>query len=424
MEVYDEIFEFWVPGVSLTGVGVLGLAGNLLSVAVLSRPAMISSINILLLGLAFFDILLILTSILMVGIPSIHSHHMVMLEMEETQGSSSPIFNYYMQFIFPFITPLVYPIGMVCQTCSVYLTVCVSVERFIAVCFPLQAKHLCTQFRARLAVTATAILSLGYNLPRFWEVGVYSTQECESSTITTTNTSLVTCNNVTDVVQTAIRQDRYYIAVYMTWLYFVFMYILPFTLLAVFNLLIYNEIRSATRKRTTLTRGQRKEIGLAMMLFCVVAIFFICHILALVVNILEHFGKIYHPLTQTNNFLVTVNSSINFIIYCIFGDKFKRMVTCLLCSLIGREHASKHHDLIRYPSQYPRQQASCSVAQPPSSPSQRYHLTPSSTAPLLAGGAGNNRTGDSADFTHQTELQGMHQVFTISSHADDGPIRS
>ena len=38
-----------------------------------------------------------------------------------------------------------------------------------------------------------------------------------------------------------------------------------------------------------LIRGQRKEIGLAMMLFCVVAIFFICHILALVVNILEVF---------------------------------------------------------------------------------------------------------------------------------------
>ena len=36
-----------------------------------------------------------------------------------------------------------------------------------------------------------------------------------------------------------------------------------------------------------ITRGQRKEMGLAMMLLCVVAIFFICHILGLVVNILE-----------------------------------------------------------------------------------------------------------------------------------------
>ena len=88
----------------------------------------------------------------------------------------------------------------------------------------------------------------------------------------------------------------------MTWLYLVFMYILPFTLLAIFNILIYMEIRKATKKRTRLTRlifssisicvillfrSQRKEISLAMMLFCVVAIFFICHILALVVNILE-----------------------------------------------------------------------------------------------------------------------------------------
>ena len=45
------------------------------------RPTMVSSINILLLGLAITDILLILTSLLMVAIPSIHSHHSVVLEM-------------------------------------------------------------------------------------------------------------------------------------------------------------------------------------------------------------------------------------------------------------------------------------------------------------------------------------------------------
>ena len=32
----------------------------------------------------------------------------------------------------------------------------------------------------------------------------------------------------------------------------------------------------------------------------------------------QHVGKTYHELTQTNNLLVTVNSSVNFIIYCIF----------------------------------------------------------------------------------------------------------
>ena len=50
--------------------------------------------------------------------------------------------------------------------------------------------------------------------------------------------------------------------------------------------------------------------------------------------ILQHFGHQYHPLTQTNNLLVTINSSVNFIIYCIFGNKFKRIFLSLLCGFI------------------------------------------------------------------------------------------
>ena len=30
-------------------------------------------------------------------------------------------------------------------------------------------------------------------------------------------------------------------------------------------------------------------------------------------------------LTQVSNLLVTLNSSVNFIIYCIFGEKFKKL---------------------------------------------------------------------------------------------------
>jgi hypothetical protein len=37
----------------------------------------------------------------------------------------------------------------------------------------------------------------------------------------------------------------------------------------------------------SLFRNQKRELGLAMMLLCVVTIFFLCNVLALVVNILE-----------------------------------------------------------------------------------------------------------------------------------------
>ena len=52
----------------------------------LVRPAMVSSINILLLGLAMTDSLLILTSLLMVAIPSMHTHHTAVLDSRDRCG--------------------------------------------------------------------------------------------------------------------------------------------------------------------------------------------------------------------------------------------------------------------------------------------------------------------------------------------------
>lgn len=46
----NVFFEFVVPGVLLNGIGILGLLGNVISIAVLSRPQMKSSINCILIG--------------------------------------------------------------------------------------------------------------------------------------------------------------------------------------------------------------------------------------------------------------------------------------------------------------------------------------------------------------------------------------
>ncbi len=67
------------------------------------------------------------------------------------------------------------------------------------------------------------------------------------------------------------------------------------------------------------------------MLLVVVAVFFICNILALVINILEQFGYQNHELIQVSNLLVTINSSVNILIYCIFGAKFKTLFMQIFC---------------------------------------------------------------------------------------------
>ena len=70
-------------------------------------------------------------------------------------------------------------------------------------------------------------------------------------------------------------------------MYLVVMYIAPFTCLAAFNLRIYLQIRRANAERAQLSRVQQREIRMATMLMIVVLVFFMCNVLALVINLLE-----------------------------------------------------------------------------------------------------------------------------------------
>ena len=51
-----------------------------------------------------------------------------------------------------------------------FQTLCVTVERYVAVCLPLRARSICTYGRACAYVAVIVAFSTLYNLPRFWEV--------------------------------------------------------------------------------------------------------------------------------------------------------------------------------------------------------------------------------------------------------------
>lgn len=64
----------------------------------------------------------------------------------------------------------------------------------------------------------------------------------------------------------------------------------------------------------------------------VVSVFFVCNVLAFIINILELMDIVVEELTMTSNLLVTINSSVNFIIYCIFGQKFRKLLLQMFCA--------------------------------------------------------------------------------------------
>ncbi|XP_069183263.1 LOW QUALITY PROTEIN: FMRFamide receptor [Procambarus clarkii] len=294
----------FICGVILTIVGLLGLAGNLISITILSRPKMRSSINCCLIGLTTFDMIVVTTSVLMFGVPEI--------------GEYTNSMVWYTQGVFQRVTPFIFPVALMAQTGSVYLTVTVTVERYIAVCRPLRARSLCTYGRAKIYVISVALFSVLYNIPRFWEV---SYKECN-----------VKEAEFVIVLPTALRTHPYYIEIYIMWMYLIVMYLVPFLSLMIFNFFIYREVRAANHERQQLSRLQKKEIGLAVMLLVVVTVFFVCNVLAFIINILELLGITIELLTNASNLLITINSSVNFIIYCIFGQKFRKLFLKMFCS--------------------------------------------------------------------------------------------
>lgn len=321
-QLENNCIEFWVCGVILNIVGVLGILGNVISMIILSRPQMRSSINYLLTGLARCDTVLIISSMLLFGIPSIYPY-------------TGHFFGYY-NFVYPFISPAMFPIGMIAQTASIYMTFTVTLERYVAVCHPLRARALCTYGRAKIYFIVCVCFALAYNMPRFWEVLNVSYQ--------LPNTTIV----LHCVRPSALRRNTTYINIYIHWCYLIVNNIIPFLTLAILNCLIYMQVKRANRERQRLSRSEKREIGLATMLLCVVIVFFMLNFLPLVLNISEAFYSVVdHKLTKVSNLLITINSSVNFLIYIIFGEKFKRI---FLLIFFKRRLSRDQPDLIHYES--------------------------------------------------------------------------
>ena len=85
-------------------------------------------------------------------------------------------------------------------------------------------------------------------------------------------------------------------------------------------------------------KNKSNEVNLATILICIVIVFLFCHTPRVILNCVEFFmvEKMFHCpetfspsvwnlcLASLNHWLLIVNSSSNFLIYCFMGDTFKQ----------------------------------------------------------------------------------------------------
>ncbi|XP_075678869.1 uncharacterized protein LOC113790865 isoform X2 [Dermatophagoides pteronyssinus] len=235
---------------------------------------------------------------------------------------------------------IVYPLALFAQTGSIWTTCLITIERYLAVCHPLMTMTLSTRARAIWALTLLSIVAFLFNLPRFAEVDT-------------------TCYQVRP---TEFRHNKIYYQVYYIFLNLTFNYIIPLSLLAALNVKIYLSVQQASQNRSELTRARQSELHLASMFIAIVAIFIACNAPAFLCNCLEPYFKVGTPvlelMTIFANVLVCINSSINFVIYCIFGRKFRSKFLRLL-RIDQWCRRQNHHQQQRPLSYYNNSQINC-----------------------------------------------------------------
>ena len=298
-------FDFWINGVFTNIVVILGLIGNLLTIVVLTRQAMHSSTNIYLCALAVWDSVVLVCTALLTGLQAV------------------PALEYYKYHVYAYVVSYMYPVALIAQTATIWLTVSFTVERYIAVCHPLKAASMCTISRAKIVIIGVSLGSTLYNIPRWFE---YRPEVFVDSAH----------NNQTIIRfgKTAFMNSEFYRQTYFSWLYVPIMCIVPLLVLLVLNAFLILAVRQSMKQRQNMQGvkdvKESRENNVTIMLVTVVIVFIICQVPALVYNIAfavdyeyVETDYSYSILSQFRNFLVCLNSAVNFILYCALGQRFR-----------------------------------------------------------------------------------------------------
>ncbi|XP_060071610.1 growth hormone secretagogue receptor type 1-like [Ylistrum balloti] len=239
-------------------------------------------------------------------------------------------------------------LGYVCSDSSVWLIVAVTVERYIAVCYPLQASNLCRLKKARFTVLIPILSLCIVNSHFFWTV------QLRHEKTNTTNTVYI-CDagqSFTDLVNDV-----------WVWVDAGIYSFVPFVILSLLNGRIIQKVCIAKNERTLLLSKERTDIGcnskmkhsscevnrkLTIMLLMVSFTFLLT---TLPMNIILIMTKSWNEQNQqqkaafylaktVSELLMYLNHTINFFLYCISGRKFRRQIFSLFsfycCSVFAQ----------------------------------------------------------------------------------------
>ena len=307
------LFNFITWGVIASLLSVFGFVGNSLSLAAFQRDRR-GSATTLLQCLAASDFMLLLTVFVSDSLPYI---------CEYTETCANPWRTWpYIRYIWIFVP--------ICHMCSVWFVVLIALNRYYAVCRPHDMRKVWSNRNTASYVLVVVVMIVAFNSPRFFEYQVCYEHRDNATT-------------VLREMRTAFGLTTPYKVVYKVMLVNICLVLVPIVLLIVLTTKILVTLRTSRAKRqlsdnnrsSSSSRGS-SEITFVLTLVVVVAI--ICQTPLAVFHFVRYWQRYYcghfvYYLENISKLLVNVNSSINFVIYCLFSKKFRKLLLLVLsCS--------------------------------------------------------------------------------------------
>ena len=301
-----------------TGVGmpiaILGVIGNILAVIVLQLQKQRMSTTLFLQGLAVSDTVVLLSTLILRSIRYLYYFTL------------TPILLPYMS-VYNYIFRSLYPVVYFIRLAGTWMTVLLTIDRYIAVRFPLHAQRLCTLPRAIRHMVIMLIIAFLFCVPRFFEYEIDT-----SNHFGFTSTSLL--------------KNRVYIIAYRIVLFFICMYLVPMLLLISLNAKLLTTLKNAELYRASITDNKitRSNQSITAIVVTVVLVTILCNVTAMLSHLVwslqqcfTHLAHLETPrryLALISNVLVTINSAINFVIYCFCSRNF-RAILVNMCKCQG-----------------------------------------------------------------------------------------
>ena len=242
-KLYDQIVAFTIAVITF-----FGIFGNILSILTLSKMNMSSANSLMLSALAVCDTVFLLLGFLLKTVPVIFVDF---LKMNVTVFYDA--FIYVIVYGWSAVT-VVYSIGT-------WVTVLVTLQRFIAVCLPHHALSYCGASLARKQLFLVIVFNVLYSLPLFLDSYVKRVYSEKYELWYNTR------------VYSWLGRNWSYQFAYRTVLYFLLMYSIPLLMLLVMVVKLIRALKLANRKRSQMTGNVEAKDDLTKILIVLVLVF-------------------------------------------------------------------------------------------------------------------------------------------------------